>query len=503
MNIAFILFPHQLFENTHAIPLDATVFLVEEYLFFSQYAFHKQKIVFHRASMQNYQNHVSKTFNTTYINAQTPLHDCRNLIENLSHVGFQRIMVYDPVDDWLLSRVQKSCLKFSLKLTVLESPCFINTMEELNKYTQGKNRFFQTHFYIEQRKIRNILVNDSGEPAGGKWSFDPDNRKKYPPSKVPPPVSFPELKPIYRNAIDYVETHFKTNPGHIHMDFIYPVTHNEAKIWLNDFIAHRLYGFGTYEDAILQEHRILHHSLLSPLINTGLLLAEDVSTTVIQKGVSLQIEMNNIEGFVRQVLGWREFIRMVYIEKGRIQRTTNYWHFTRKIPPSFYTGETGIFPIDHTIKQVLKTGYCHHIERLMILGNFMLLCEFDPNEVYQWFMEMFIDAYDWVMVPNVYGMSQFADGGLMATKPYISSSHYILKMSDYPKGDWCIIWDALFWHFLHKHRHFFTRNPRMSMLIKQYDKRPESDRIFLLEEAKKYLSSLDESFISLPSKEEL
>jgi deoxyribodipyrimidine photolyase-related protein len=197
-----------------------------------------------------------------------------------------------------------------------------------------------------------------------------------------------------------------------------------------------------------------------------------------------------LEGFVRQIIGWREFIRAVYEQVGTIERTKNYWGFTRKIPASFYTGTTGIEPIDNSIKKVLKHGYAHHIERLMVLGNFMLLCEFDPDEVYRWFMEMFIDAYDWVMVPNVYGMSQFADGGLMATKPYISGSNYLMKMGDYKKGDWQPIWDGLFWHFMDKQRSFFLQNPRLGMLVRTFDKMAPEKRVQHLLTAQKYLDSL-------------
>jgi deoxyribodipyrimidine photolyase-related protein len=190
-------------------------------------------------------------------------------------------------------------------------------------------------------------------------------------------------------------------------------------------------------------------------------------------------------------MGWREFIRGIYRDKGVAQRTRNYWGFKRKIPAGFYDGSTGILPVDETIKKVLKTGYCHHIERLMILGNFMLLCEFDPDEVYRWFMELFIDAYDWVMVPNIYGMSQFADGGLMATKPYISGSNYLMKMSDYPKGPWQEVWDALFWRFLDKQRAFFSANPRMGMLLKSYDGWDQEKRNKLQQKATEFLNTLD------------
>jgi deoxyribodipyrimidine photolyase-related protein len=202
------------------------------------------------------------------------------------------------------------------------------------------------------------------------------------------------------------------------------------------------------------------------------------------------VPLASLEGFIRQIIGWREFMRGVYVAKGRQQRTRNVWGFTRKIPQSFYDGTTGIPPIDDTIRKVLDTGYCHHIERLMVLGNVMLLSEFDPDDVYRWFMELFIDAYDWVMVPNVYGMSQFADGGILSTKPYISGSNYLMKMGDYPKGGWQTTWDALFWRFLDVHRAFFLQNPRMGMLIRTFDAMPAEKQAAIHSEAERWFDRL-------------
>jgi deoxyribodipyrimidine photolyase-related protein len=227
------------------------------------------------------------------------------------------------------------------------------------------------------------------------------------------------------------------------------------------------------------------------MLNIGLLTPQEIVDAAIRVGAKKNIPLNSLEGFIRQIVGWREFIRLVYEREGTKQRTTNYWQFKRKIPKTFWTGDTGIAPIDSTIKKILKTGYAHHIERLMVLGNFMLLCEFDPDEVHKWFMEMFIDAYDWVMVPNVYGMTQFADGGLMTTKPYISGSNYLMKMSDYEKGTWQPIWDGLFWRFMHVHRSFFLQNPRIGMLVKTFDKMSEEKRNAHLHAADNYLQSLD------------
>jgi deoxyribodipyrimidine photolyase-related protein len=227
--------------------------------------------------------------------------------------------------------------------------------------------------------------------------------------------------------------------------------------------------------------------LISPLLNSGLLTPDLIISKSLVYSEKNNIPLNSTEGFIRQIIGWREFIRGIYQCNGSSQRTKNFWGFNRKIPASFYNGTTGILPLDDTIKKVISTGYCHHIERLMILGNFMLLCEFDPDEVYKWFMELFIDSYDWVMVPNVYGMSQFADGGLMSTKPYISGSNYILKMSDYSKGDWHAIWDALFWRFMNVNRDFFLKNPRLGMLVRSYDK--------MTDEKKESIQNTSESFL--------
>ena len=234
----------------------------------------------------------------------------------------------------------------------------------------------------------------------------------------------------------------------------------------------------------------MNHSVLSPLINVGLINPRDLIKKILSFYYENNIPINSTEGFIRQIIGWREFIRGVYISKGTEERNKNFWNFKRKIPKSFYDGTTGIEPVDDTIKKINESGYANHIERLMIIGNFMLLCEFDPDEVYKWFMELFIDSYDWVMVPNVYGMSQFADGGLMSTKPYISGSSYVLKMSNYKKGDWCPIWDSLFWNFIDKKRDFFTTNPRMRMLVSSFDRMNIQKKELLIKTANDFIDDL-------------
>jgi deoxyribodipyrimidine photolyase-related protein len=276
----------------------------------------------------------------------------------------------------------------------------------------------------------------------------------------------------------------------VNTHFCFPTTYAESKEWLQTFFKSRFSEFGPYEDAIVSNENVLHHGVLTPVMNVGLLTPKYIIDEALQYASNHEIPMNSLEGFIRQITGWREFMRAVYQLKGREERTKNYWGFTRKIPASFWNGTTGIEPVDITIKKVLEVGYCHHIERLMVLGNFMLLCEFDPDEVYRWFMELFIDAYDWVMVPNVYGMSQFADGGLMSTKPYISGSNYLMKMSDYKKGEWQNVWDGLFWRFMHTQRDFFLQNPRLGMLVRSFDNMANAKQKAHLNNAEKFLNSL-------------
>ena len=232
----------------------------------------------------------------------------------------------------------------------------------------------------------------------------------------------------------------------------------------------------------------LNHSVLSPMLNIGLITPNEVISEVLKH--KNDIPINSLEGFIRQIIGWREFIRGVYQYKGVQQRNSNFFDFKRKMPKSFYDGSTGVFPFDNCIKKVLQNAYSNHIERLMILGNFMLLCEINPNDIYKWFMELYVDAYDWVMVPNIYGMSQFSDGGLMSSKPYISSSNYIKKMSNYKNGPWAVIWDALYWRFIDKQRQKLAKNIRMKFMINLFDKMDDEKKNLHISTANTFLKSL-------------
>ncbi len=323
-------------------------------------------------------------------------------------------------------------------------------------------------FMLTNRKTLDILMQGKN-PVGGKYSFDIENRKKIPKDLPIPSMFLPCQNRYIEKVIAEVEREFPDAIGEV-SPFLYPTTHKEAHEALQTFLKNKLPLFGAYQDAIQKEDSFLFHSVLSPLLNIGLLTPLEVIQAAIHHAEKHSIPINSLEGFLRQIMGWREFVRASYIFKGSFQRSFNFFNHHESIPEKFWKGAIGILPIDTIIKRVLKTGYCNHIERLMVLGNFLLLTEISPQEIYKWFMANFVDAYDWVMVPNVFGMSQYADGGTIVTKPYIASSNYITKMSNYPKGEWTEIWDGLFWRFLQKHQPLFSSNYRTLALMKIFSK---------------------------------
>ncbi|MEJ6694447.1 MAG: cryptochrome/photolyase family protein [Chitinophagales bacterium] len=487
-----IIFPHQLFEQHEIHDNGFPIYLVEEYLYFKKLKFHKRKIAYHRATMKCHQAYLeAKGITVHYIASISANSDICILIKQLAD-SYKKIVFIDPTDDWLEQRLKASIEESKLASLSYENPLFINSRDDLQTFFKAsKKSFFHTTFYKQERKKHGILLDSLEQPLGGKWSYDDENRKKYPRGKTPPAINFLEGNDYWKEAVAYTEKYFPDNYGSISEKSLYPISHEETRRWLIEFLKNRFEEFGHYEDAILKEQSHLHHSLLTPMLNIGLISPKYIVNASISFARKHDIPLNSLEGFIRQIIGWREFIRGMYQVKGRYSRTRNFWGFNRKIPSSFYTGSTGIEPIDETIKKILKDGYCHHIERLMLLGNFMLLCEFHPNEVYEWFMEMFIDAYDWVMVPNVYGMSQFADGGLFATKPYISGSNYVLKMSNYKRGDWQKTWDGLFWRFMHVHRDFFSSNHRLGMLVRNLDKMGVEKRSTHISNAEFFLKNLE------------
>ncbi len=463
---AVCIFPHHLFQRHPCLKKERTVFLIEDRRFFTDFRFHKQKLAFHRACMKNYQQFLQKEgYKNCYIEG-----DLESIFD---HGKIDAIHVLEPDDVVIEKRLKTLVAQHGVRLEIVQTPLFLTTKEEFINLFKGKNHFSCDTFYIHQRRKMDLLVDGNGKPYGGKWSFDKDNRKKLPKSiKVVEPLSFGKNHNV-EEAILYVQKKYPHNPGHLD-HFSYATNHSEANRALKDFLENRLYHFGDYEDAIVRNEEVIFHSRLSMLMNTGLLTPQQVVSDTMAYANEHEIPINSLEGFIRQVIGWREFIRGVYHATEKTQRKQNFFDHHKEMPKAFYNGTTQILPIDETIQKLMRTAYLHHIERLMVLGNFFLISEISPNAIYRWFMELFIDAYDWVMVPNIYGMSQYADGGMMTTKPYFSSSNYIAKMSDYPKGEWCEVWDALFWRFMIKHLKFFENQPRLSVLC-QTAKKKKSD----------------------------
>lgn len=486
---ATLIYPHQLFEVHPALEAGRIVLLIEEDLFFNQYKFHKQKLLFHRATMKCYADKLKRRcFETIYI--ESSIAGTKERIEScIKDKGITNIHCCEVDDDWLNKKLQSLCNSLALKLKTYDSPSFLTTHTWSKEYFEKTGKYFQTNFYIEQRKRLNILIDNKGKPVGGSWTFDSENRNKLPKEISFPPEPAIQFDKFIEEGRSYLQEHYSSNPGSVE-DFIYPCSHEEARKFLGQFLEYKLKSFGTYQDALTTRSRFVFHSILSPLINVGLLTPSQVISATLDFVKHENVEINALEGLIRQIIGWREFLRAIYRLESRKQRTKNFFNFTRKIPKSFWDASTGILPIDSVINKVLDTAYAHHIERLMIMGNFMLLCEFDPDEVYEWFMTFFIDAYDWVMVPNVYGMSQYSDGGLIVTKPYISSSNYIRKMSDYESGNWEKIWDALYWRFINMHQGSFNKNPRMTMMIRQLERMDQAKLKNHISVAKRYIASL-------------
>lgn len=460
---ATLIFPHQLFREHPGLLQERKVYLIEEPLFFGDYHyqlnFHKKKLVLHRASLKYYQDLLEEQdYQVVYID-YPPHQDREYLFSHLEKEKIDTLYWVDVVDWALEKRLKNNCKDKDINYIEMDSPAFLTTREEIHNYFASKKHYFLTSFYIWQRKRMNILM-DKGKPAGGKWTYDKENRKKIPPgTKIPTIIQLKENKYV-KEAKRYVDKKFPHNPGTT-QGFNYPTTHREAQKWFQDFVDHKLPFFGDYEDAIITDESFLFHSVISSSINNGLITPDEILKHILR---AKNIPLNSLEGFIRQVIGWREFLRGVYIEDGVKERTTNFFQNKNKMNEKLYQGRTGLEPYDKVVQKVIKQAFTHHIERLMVLGNLMLLVDLDPDEIYKWFMEMFIDSYDWVMVPNVYGMSQYADGGLITTKPYFSSSNYLLKMSNFKKGEWSPVWDALFWRFMLKNEKLISRNPRLAVL---------------------------------------
>lgn len=481
------LFPdHNLLE-----PDDQTIFvMIEDHGLCTHYKYHKHKLVLFLSGMRSHGDTLNEQFNLEYIRLNEFTKDdsyenrLKSILERYPKVD--EIITYDIEDHFFEKRIVDFCKSHDLILKQVNSPGFLTTKEQFNDYFTSVKRPFMHTFYQQQRKRLNLLVDANNAPLQGQWSFDADNRKKLPKGISIPPMIFPELTTHTKEVSKLVESEFSDHLGNT-ANFCWATTRSQVLELTERFLEDRFQDFGPYEDAIDANEVFIFHSVLSPYINMGLITPQELIAMTMNYAEKNEVHFPSLEGFVRQVIGWREFIRGIYHECDDALNVNHFQH-QRKMKDCWYKGNTGVPPLDDSILKANTFGYTHHIERLMILGNIMLLCEIDPEEVYKWFMEMYVDSADWVMAPNVYGMSQFADGGIFATKPYIGGANYIRKMSHYPKGDWEDIVNGLYWRFIDRNKETFAKNQRMSMMVSTLKKMDLTKKERLFSAAEGFIS---------------
>jgi len=473
----FVIFPTQLYYDID-IDQNYKIYLIEEPRYFTDLNFHKLKLAYHRATMKKYYEYLlSQDYNVKYIEF--------HLVNNKFYKDLKEITLYDPYDTILLEKLEK------IKINLLDNKQFLLTNSDLYEI---QTKLFPTKkyrhdiFYKYMRTKYDILIHNN-KPVGGKWSYDTENRIKLPKDIIIPKLPSVKQDTIIEEAVQYIENKFKTNYGQTD-NFIYPIDHKTSIEWLNNFLNKRLKEFGKYEDAVSTEYDFVFHSVLSPMMNIGLLRdieVVNISCKYYEKNKS-KIPIQSFEGFIRQIIGWRQYTYLLYIIEGNKMRNSNLLGHKNKLSDKWWD-TVNIEPIDFLIDKIKRTAYVHHIERLMFLSNWLLLNQIDPNDVYKIFMEWTIDAYDWVMVPNVYGMGQSASN-IMMTRIYFSSSNYILKMSNFKKGPWIEIWNSLYYMFIEKHRRLLLSNYATVMQVKHYDKKTEKEIEEMSTITKKYIKSI-------------
>jgi len=464
-----IIFPHQLFpldyyksiadENTH-------IFIVECSYFFTRFPFHKLKLAYHRATMQYYYDDLLKYYdNVKYIEYDKS----DAFFDNINKYKPKLISLYDPIEKELQKIIKKISKQYTIE--IYESPYFLNSHQENININNELSSIRHDLFYKHQRIKYNLLLKDN-KPIFDKWSFDKDNRLKFPKDQEEPEILKMKKNKYIEESILYINKNFDKNYGEL-TEFIYPITRKLALKWLEHFIENKLEKFGKYEDAIGKNINFGYHSVLSPMLNIGLIIPQDI-INIIKKQHITKTNIATIEGFIRQVIGWREYSYFIYdMYESYLSKNHFYTKNKNKIPKKIWNADTTIPYVDTIINKVNKYAYCHHIERLMGMSNFMNMINIHPREIYKWFMIMFIDAYDVFMFPNVYGMALFGFVNKkqhMMTKPYLSSSNYILKMSDHKKGDWTEIIDALYYEMIKDNAIEYRKIYSLSPAVMRYNK---------------------------------
>ena len=470
----FLALGNQLFSKEHIKDYkEHHFFMAEDYGLCTYEKHHKQKILLFLSAMRSYAEELSAAkYQVTYYDCNHSLFKKSyetKLLEFIKKNSIKEMFSFEVEDKFLEQRLHSFFLKHKISYQTIKSPMFVTTRKDFEDYLQSNKKPFMATFYKLQRTKMNVLIKDKNKPVGGKWSFDEDNRKKLPKGITIPEVQSFKMSEHTKKLKPFIEKNFTSHPGTLE-NFNHPTTRKDAiKLYLN-FLKEKFTLFGDYEDSMTVKSHTVFHSMLSPIINLGLITPATLIRETLDFAKANKIPLNSLEGYVRQIIGWREFMRGIYQNYEERLLNTNFFNHQRKLSKSWYDGTTGIVPLDHAIKNCLQFGYTHHIERLMVVCNLMNLSGVHPVQVYKWFMEMYVDSSDWVMAPNVMGMGLFSDGGIFATKPYICGSSYILKMSDYPKGEWCEVMDGLYWKFIEDHKDFFLKNYRLAMMAKLLEK---------------------------------
>jgi deoxyribodipyrimidine photolyase-related protein len=493
MKIAHLVYPNQLFGVEH-IPKDtSTIVLVEEPLFFGtdqQYPvyFHKSKLMLHRASMRRYIEEVlwPAGFDVEYI-PFNQLIESGDIIQKF--VKFDKITVWDVVDDVLSRRLQtaSTTIPEAPSLEVLTNPGFYLTASEVSAHFASSKKANFTDFYLWQRERFNILISENYRPVGGRLSFENEEVKRLKKDQKLPTFQVYGGNKFVDEARDYIRKHFNDNPGNDE-EFPWPTNHQEASAWLDEFVNNRLDDYWLYSQALDAKAPWLYHSVISSSLNIGILSPAEAVERALVRHQQREVPLASLEGFIRQILGWREFIRGQYVTSHVTWRSSNEFNHKRLLGPDWYSATTGIPLVDDVIKKLINRAYVTHAERRLVCG-LMLLTEISPNEVYQWNMELFIDAYDWVSVPNVFGLSQMADGSGLSSAVELFNSDDVMAMSHYEKGVWADVWDGLYWRFIENNREKLSKQKKYSTIIHQLDQLDQAKKRIISYRADDFLAT--------------
>ena len=463
---------------------------------------HKAKVALFLSAMRHFAIELEgQKYPLTYIKQSTSS-IIEVLREQLQKKGIKRLVCTEPGEWRLKIAIEQMAQELNLDLDMREDNHFYCTHQEFLAWAANKKELRLEYFYRLMRKTHHILLDANGDPEGGQWNFDQDNRKPYPkkgPGIIDAPSSFVPDE-ITQEVMAYIVKTYPDHPGSLE-NFNWPVTRKQALEALDYFVEYRLRNFGIFQDAMWTDTPFGWHSILSSSLNLKLLNPREVVNVVLVAWKKYSLDISDVEGFIRQIMGWREFVRgMYYLDMPKMAEDNFYEHH-RKLPAWYWTGQTQMSCMQDAIGQTLEYGYAHHIQRLMVTGNFALLAEILPSEVCNWYLAIYVDAIEWVELPNTAGMALFANGGRFTSKPYIASGAYIKRMSNYCSsckykpdvrfGENACPVTTLYWNFLIKHRNQFEASPRTRLMTANLKRISDEDQKEITLHAKHILNNLD------------